>query len=279
MLAIHLLLLTAEEYYERPLTDARIFCDNRATILTFSKEHHRVSAGAKNNDILRVLRRIQATSKLAHKLNHVKAHQDDHLPLSALTLASQLNCSCDRRAKEAVQKAIQEETLTRTTIYRLPMEAAAVFINGIKQTFDLAKELRYQIGKTKARQFYADEKIMDSTTFDSICWEDLRSLLSKRPKMYQLWFAKQFSGFCGTGQMLSRWDKEASSKCPNCGLFETADHLTRCNDRTRKDMLRESIRDLESWLLSHCSHPELRIWIPLILRESWAPLVRRLSAS
>eukprot|EP00984_Skeletonema_dohrnii_P008236 scaffold3021_cov182-Skeletonema_dohrnii-CCMP3373.AAC.5 len=42
-------------------------------VLTFSKEHRRIPAGAKNNDILRVLRRIQTTSKLAHKLQHGKA--------------------------------------------------------------------------------------------------------------------------------------------------------------------------------------------------------------
>ena len=81
MLAIHLLLLTAEEYYQRTLTDANIFCDNQGTIITFSKEHQRVPSGARNSDILGVLRRIQASSKLAHKLKHVKAHQDDNLPL------------------------------------------------------------------------------------------------------------------------------------------------------------------------------------------------------
>eukprot|EP00985_Skeletonema_marinoi_P026241 scaffold20202_cov139-Skeletonema_marinoi.AAC.1 len=80
MLALHLLLLTAEEYYQQSLTDANIFCDNKGTIQTFSKEHRRIPAGAKNNDILRVLRRIQTTSKLAHKLQHVKAHQDDNVP-------------------------------------------------------------------------------------------------------------------------------------------------------------------------------------------------------
>jgi len=137
--------------------------------------------------------------------------------------------------------------------------------DGVKQTSDIIKELRYQIGRAQARQFYADEKIMDNATFDSISWLDLRSLLSKRPKMYQLWFSKQCSGFCGTGQMITRWDKEASSNCPNCGCFETADHLNRCNDRIRRELLRESILDLQTWLVKHCSHPELCIWIPRYL--------------
>jgi hypothetical protein len=61
---------------------------------------------------------------------------------------------------------------------------------------------------------------MENATFDSICCVDLQSLLWNCPKMYQLWFVKQCSGFCGMGQMISRWDKEALSSCPNCELFE-----------------------------------------------------------
>jgi sentrin-specific protease 1 len=262
MLALHLLLLTAEEYYQQSLTDANIFCDNKGTIQTFSKEHRRIPAGAKNNDILRVLRRIQTTSKLAHKLQHVKAHQDDNVPFRLLSLDAKLNFECDLRAKHAVQQAIADDASFRTTIYSLPLEQASVFFDGSKQTSDIAKELRYQIGRRNARQFYQDEKIMDNSTFDSIAWADLRSLLEKRPKMYQLWYGKQCSGFCGTGQMISRWDPDASDSCPNCGRFETADHLTRCESRIRRDLMKESIRDLDDWMSWHCTHPDLRLWIP-----------------
>lgn len=76
MLAIYILLLTAEEHYEI-LSNANIFCDNLGTIHTFSAKYARVSSSAENSDILRVLRKIQSLSKLAHKLSHVKVHQDD----------------------------------------------------------------------------------------------------------------------------------------------------------------------------------------------------------
>eukprot|EP00985_Skeletonema_marinoi_P032245 scaffold39082_cov150-Skeletonema_marinoi.AAC.2 len=35
-------------------------------------------------------------------------------------------------------------------------------------------------------------------------------------------YGKHCSGFCGTGQMISRWDPNASDSCPNCGRFESA---------------------------------------------------------
>jgi len=44
------------------------------------------------------------------------------------------------------------------------------------------------MGRKNARQFYHDEQIMDNSTFDSIAWADLRSLLGKRPN--QLWYGK-----------------------------------------------------------------------------------------
>eukprot|EP00984_Skeletonema_dohrnii_P013730 scaffold5718_cov112-Skeletonema_dohrnii-CCMP3373.AAC.7 len=71
-------------------------------------------------------------------------------------------------------------------------------------------------------------------------------------RMYQLWYGKQCSGFCGTGQMISRWDPDASESCPNCGRFETADHLTQCDNRIRRDLLKEGIRDLDDWMSWHC---------------------------
>eukprot|EP00985_Skeletonema_marinoi_P027437 scaffold22500_cov157-Skeletonema_marinoi.AAC.1 len=145
-------------------------------------------------------------------------------------------------AKHAVQQAIADDASFRTTIYSLPLEQASVFFDGSKQTSDIAKELRYQIGRRNARQFYQDEKIMDNSTFDSIAWADLRSILEKRPKI--------------------RWDPDASDSCPNCGRFETADHLTRCDSRIRRDLLKESIRDLDDWMSWHCTHPDLRLWIP-----------------
>ena len=139
-----------------------------------------------------MLRRIQTTSKLTHKLQHVKAHQDDNVPFRLLSLDAKLNFECDLRAKHAVQQAIADDASFSTTIYSLPLEQASVFFDGSKQTSDIAKELRYQIGRRNARQFYQDEKIMDNSTFDSIAWADLRSLLEKRPKMYQLWYGKQY---------------------------------------------------------------------------------------
>ena len=84
--------------------------------------------------------------------------------------------------------------------------------------------------------------------------------------MYQLWYGKQCSGYCGTGEMLRRWDKEANASCPNCGAHnETAGHLNRCGSPERRQLLAKHIEEIEEWMKTHSTHPELQRWIPLYL--------------
>ena len=67
---------------------------------------------------------------------------------------------------------------------------------------------------------------MPAEVFDSVAWDDIRRALANKPKMYQLWYGKQVSGYCGTGERISMYDKEADDKCPNCGKAkEDAAHL------------------------------------------------------
>ena len=92
-------------------------------------------------------------------------------------------------------------------------------------------------GKDQTKEFYVHQEIMNPTTFDSVNWEDLQDILAIKPKIYQLWFGKQCSGYCGTWEMLRRWDKTASSSCLNCGVWkENADHLNRCPNKDRQLM-------------------------------------------
>lgn len=194
----------------------------------------------------------------------MKAHQDDSLGYDCLDLEARLNVDCDFRAKAAIKRAVADFSSHPVTL-SLPLESAVVIIDGIKQTADLAKDLRYHVGKVKARQFYADEQLLHPDIFDSIAWEPLRWLLERKPKMYNLWYAKQCSGYCGTGEMITRYDKNASDKCPNCGCFETADHLNRCRSRIRRGLLIDSINDLQEWMDGHCTHPCIQKWLPLFI--------------
>ncbi len=249
MLAIHVILLTVEEHFGESLSNANIFCDNLGTIHKYSTKYARVSPPAKNNDILRVLRKLQSTSALAHKLSHVKAHQDDKLRYDALSLEENLNVNCDSRATQVLRRAVNTLAMHPSTLY-LPLEAAVVVINEEKQTAYFVR---------RAKKFHDDEGLMSPAIFETVAWEPLWELLERRPQMFRLWYAKQCSGYCGTGQMITRCDKDASALCPNCGAYETADHLNRCTNVVRRGLLGDSIETLLEWMRDHDTHPDLML--------------------
>ena len=146
---------------------------------------------------------------------------------------------------------------------KLPLESVYFFTGNNKQTTDLVNGRRHIIGKEQAKEFYADQAIMDPKTFDPVNWEDLQDSLALRPKMYQLWLGKQCLGYCGTGKMPRRWDKTANSSCPNCGIQkENADNLNRCPNKDQRLMLIKCMKDTKKWMADNHTHPELIEWVP-----------------
>ena len=103
-----------------------------------------------------------------------------------------------------------------------------MYLCGEKQTTDITKGLRHHIGRAQAKQLYLgkEHNRMSSAEFEDVAWEDLRNFHKGKPMMYSLWYGKQCSGYCGTGEWLRRWDTSADSSCPNCAqAVEDADHL------------------------------------------------------
>ena len=89
----------------------------------FKKESKCIPAGAKNNDIQRVLWQVKAKTKSIYLLHHGKAH--NYKKREDFPLEAQLNCFCDDKAKETVTEGTIDVVKKGAT---LPLEAASVFI-------------------------------------------------------------------------------------------------------------------------------------------------------
>ena len=84
-----------------------------------------------------------------------------------MTYEEKLNFRCNKSAKEAIKEYLaremerQLETVTNGVRfapdpydkYRLPLEAACVYVEGVKQTTDVGKGLKHVIGNQEAKQF------------------------------------------------------------------------------------------------------------------------------
>ena len=137
-----------------------------------------------------------------------------------LTFEEKLNFNCDKLAKEEISNNVQyeleqeaERMLNEITDappainYRLPLETACVYVDGVKQTTEVGKDLKEVIGQQEAKKFYtamfeAGKGLIPAEAFEVVDWEALKLTLSGKPKMYNVWYSKQCSGWCGTNKKL-----------------------------------------------------------------------------
>ena len=153
MLAIRLFLLAVEEHFEVSSSDNGVCCDNKGALYTFGKKSKRVPSGKANTDIQRVLRSIQSRSRSSFRQHHVKAHQDEVKKWERMTLEEKLNYHCDDMAKKAIKTYAatrgghDADNSAEADRFSLPLEAARVFVDGVKQTTDVGKGLKHHIGR------------------------------------------------------------------------------------------------------------------------------------
>ena len=91
---------------------------------------------------------------MSFQYKHVKAHQDKFKPWRELTLSEQLNVLCNGLANRAVKGYLERGSPAQTATKLLPLERAAVFIDGEKATTDVGLNARYLLGAEEARRFY-----------------------------------------------------------------------------------------------------------------------------
>ncbi len=123
-----------------------------------------------------------------------------------LTLEEQLNTTCDTLTSVTVTCALTLGSQpTAPTL--LPFKRAAVVVDGIKITSQVAPAVRFALGRVEARHFYT--KAMDRVCrsnrgglgwyeedFDKVDWEALSRALKHKPDGFQLWLSKQSIGVC-----------------------------------------------------------------------------------
>jgi len=261
LLAIHTLLAALQSYFELIDISVTICCDNQSALYKSGETPRRVPVGAKQADIQRAMRNVKMKADCAVTYEWVAGHQDRHKCWEQLTIEQQLNCLCDLLAKAAVSRSIIRTRDRDINCQRLPQERAAVIVGGVKQTSDVAKDMRYELGRKDAEQFYVEVLHWPRAVFHSVAWEFRDACLDASSDNYRSWLAKQCSGFSGTQAMVSRWDSSRNDRCPNCERRENSKHLLVCPDFYRTKLLRDSVDDFDAWLERSYTDPDIRYWI------------------
>jgi hypothetical protein len=171
------------------------------------------------------------------------------------TLEEQLNTTCDTLANSAVTCALTLGSQP-TAPMLLPFKQAAVVVDGIKITPQVAPAIRFALGRVEARRFYtkALDRVHGSNRgglgwyeedFDKVDWEVLSRALKHKPEGFQLWLSKQSIGVCTTQKNAARIQDILDNPCPNCGKQgENNNHLNRCPHPGWVKLFRDGVRNL-----------------------------------
>ena len=250
LLAIHVWVTALEEYYGLPAGNrGTVACDNLGALNRCQKRRKKISPRSKHADILRVFRTLFRRSTGHFTYQHVYGHQDRNRTWNQLSLLEKLNCKCDDLAKAAVTSGIRSPPPDSIDGQLLPLESAAVFFNGGKLSSECGDEIRFQVDRSEARQFYITQLGWSCAAFDHVDWAARRRVLHHKPDMFRSWLFKQTSSFCATGRNMARWYDETVTECPNCGApDEDSRHLLHCPDAGRFALFRERLKELEQWM-------------------------------
>jgi hypothetical protein len=133
-----------------------------------------------------------------------------------------------------------------------------MFYNGWKISGECGCEIRFQIRKVEAREFYITQLGWYATAFDSVVWKSRDRALHGKPDMFKMWVFKQSSSFHATGRNMGRWFGSEHTSCPNCNMpDENATHLLHCRDAGRYSLFRSEANKLATWLRNSHTDPTL----------------------
>ena len=149
-----------------------------------------------------------------YTIEHVHAHQDDHIQFANLTTAAKLNTICDSLAKEAVLRGSQGPWAATTG---LPLEAAYMTVEDTKLSSGLGNPICFHIGEQITQELDITSGKMLEECFDTIDWPAYKLAISSKPTLYQIWASKQLTGTCAVGKNMKYIDLSRPHQCSNCG--------------------------------------------------------------
>jgi hypothetical protein len=167
---------------------------------------------------------------------------------------------CDKLANGAVSQYLQSGFPWIHAPQLLPLEKAAIILDGTKQTTNVGAEVRYHIGKEEGNTFYTKPTLISGDTnkgelrwlqerFDQVSWSSLDASIRSKPNMFQVWLAKQCIGIYATRLNMAQIQGLLDDNFFNCRHpKETNDHLNHCPDPGWTLLFRDGVAKISRWM-------------------------------
>jgi hypothetical protein len=216
-----------------------------------------------NYDLIAAIKHQWHYSPLLWKIQHVKGHQDDHTAIQQLDRWGQLNVEMDLLAKAYIPFAKNQPRH-----YTILGEPWSIWVGGKKIVKDIAETL-YEIAHVESvKQYWISKDRVTTDSFSEIHWDAMKKAMLQSPRSRCTFASKHTVGMCGAGKFMQRWKEWESPNCPRCGQFEDAAHVWVCSGSNAGDIWEKSLRDLDEWMSSVNTDPDIQSAI-LHFLQSW----------
>ncbi len=188
---------------------------------------------------------------------HVKGHQDTG-QITALPRLAWMNIQMDSKAKERLLT-----TTSQPKARNIPYEGWICLIEGQQVIKDLTENLRHHLNGKIILNHWITTQSFTAESAGSIDWDMAATATRRLPKFKQLWVSKLATKFLPYGKNMRRWNVCQQARCPHCSCpVEDKEHIFKCQEASAVKQWNKALDDLDHWLQSQHSHPQ--IWQDII---------------
>ena len=248
------------------ITDGNIItigCDGLGAITSCSELYEVVHSTRKHFDLLRAIGTAVNNSPLTWNFVHVKAHQDDTKAFRDLSFLEKLNVYADTYAKQQLQDFTATPGWRDRIPTRIYLEPCTILLeqpdgHQYKLGSQLPSALRFLLHQSRLRTYWIHKNKFRPRDLRKIDWASLHKSTQSTPQSQKRWLSKWISNTCGVGVKLKQWKHQSHDQCPRClQPAETVDHVIRCPQAEAIDLWNQSIAQLDEYLTSIKTDPEI----------------------
>ena len=195
-----LILKAAATGYKGKIPHVKAGCDNNGIVTHGNTPHIPLSANQTQADLLRMFKNLVLIQPFTLKYKYVQSHADDLKKWQDCTLKERINIRVDTLAKKSIKAA--HSTGGKFIESNFPNEEVWIEMGGKRITGSPRAELEEYWGRSTAKKFFHEKKIVLAAHFESIWWLGYEKAMAGYPKTFRTFVTKQVSGLCGCNSKL-----------------------------------------------------------------------------
>jgi hypothetical protein len=219
-------------------------CDNKGA-LAASFGSKRPTPRWTAYDLVIAIRQELKKSKIQWRPQHVKGHQDNHLPFEHLSYKAQGNILADHFATEAIKTSSHPHT--NVTNKQWTLRTTTGIISG-----NIDQRIKEHIYKPRMMQRWARLLNVPLEHISQPSWDIFFRSITLLPASTQTLFTKYNAKLSPVGVNMKRRRHAHHDECPGCGKQEDHDHIIRCTHPSIMNAeFEDQIRSLVQFLGQH----------------------------